>query len=422
MYVPSELRLIGRLAEDPVAAVSAAHDLGGEPALLVSGLTPLYPGDLEAYSRWAERLVRCARHPHIADVVTHGVGDGQPYVAVRTGKRRTLAEQLSGFGPLPYQAVRGIGIALADALATAHDAGLRHLAVKPSAIFVGDADGPVLVGFDADAPGLARPMAAGPLSAPEFHVPRGEIGGSGLVVGPPADVYALAGCLYLALGGVLPWGDRDDPPARGMPLPELPGVPPALTGVLGRAMAVHPVHRLTAAQLRDALSGPQPGSEPAPAPPAAGPADVLVNSALPAVGMPLPLQSVPGAGAAPDQDAARRSAESQEPGDAGAAGLRPLAGMWRITADTGEQELLTVDEHGAVIWTGSDESGPFTATGEALPLGGSVYRLLLNEPAGSAGFYVDVALEGGGLSFVMSEGPEDGAVDVAATGDVGGAT
>ncbi|MGH3648163.1 MAG: hypothetical protein ACRDTM_13445, partial [Micromonosporaceae bacterium] len=268
MYVPSELRLIGKLSEDPVAVVYAAHDLGGEPALLVSGVTPMYPADLEAYTRWAERLVGCARHPQIADVVSHGVVEGHPYVAVRTGKRRTLAELLSGYGPLPYESVRQAGIGLADALATAHDAGLCHLAIRPSAIFVGDEDGPVLVGFDAAAPGLVRPMASGPLSAPEYHVPRGEIGGAGLVVGPPADVYALAGCLYLALGGVLPWGERDDTAARGMPLPELTGVPPALLEILRRAVAVHPAHRFTAAQLRDALRSPQVGSGAAPAQPA----------------------------------------------------------------------------------------------------------------------------------------------------------
>ncbi|MGH3715485.1 MAG: protein kinase domain-containing protein, partial [Micromonosporaceae bacterium] len=292
MYVPSELRLIGKLSEDPVAVVHAAHDLGGEPALLVSAVAAMYPGDLEAYTRWAERLVACARHPHIADVVTHGVVQGHPYVAVRTGKRRTLAEQLSGHGPMPYQLVREIGIGLADGLATVHAAGLVHLAIRPSAIFVGDDGGPVLVGFDAAAPGLVRPMASGPLAAPEYHIPRGEIG-AGPVVGPPADVYALACCLYLALGGVLPWGGEDDPTVRAMPLPELVGVPPVLLEILRRAVAVHPAHRPSAAQLRDWLATPQAGSNAATPPPATSPADVVAAAGLPALGMPIPLQSTP---------------------------------------------------------------------------------------------------------------------------------
>src|SRR5690606_19916521 len=101
MYVPSELRVIGKLTEDPVAVTYAAHDLGGQPSLLVSGRSPMNPGDLESFTRWAETLVACARHPYIADVVTHGVAEGRPYVAVRTGHRRTLAERIAASGPLP---------------------------------------------------------------------------------------------------------------------------------------------------------------------------------------------------------------------------------------------------------------------------------------------------------------------------------
>lgn len=401
MYVPSELRLIGKLSEDPVAVSYAAHDLGGEPALLVSGVTPLDPADLEAYTRWAELLVSCAAHPQIADVVSHGVVDGHPYLAVRTGKRRTLAERLSGYGPLPYEAVRLAGVGLADGLATAHDAGLRHLAIRPSAIFVGDDDGPVLVGFDASAPGLVRPLASGPLSAPEYHIPRGEIGGAGLIVGPPADVYALACCLYLALGGVLPWGDRDDAAARAVPLPELTGVPPALLEILRRAVAVHPAHRPTAAQLRDALAAP-----PAPRNPVPGVADDpvadAVLSGLPGIGLSIPLQVLAaGDGAAPPDDAAERDE------------LRPLKGVWQIAVDDGGWELLTVDERGTVTWAGNDETGPFVATGHALPLGGGAYRLQLTEPAGTAGYQADLRLENGGVSFLMDETPDAGLTDAA---------
>jgi hypothetical protein len=63
-----------------------------------------------------------------------------------------------------------------------------------------------------------------------------------------------------------------------------------------------------------------------------------------------------------------------------------------------------------VIWTGSDDTGPFVATGEALALGDGGYRLLLNEPAGTVGFYVDLRLTTDGWSFLMDQGPADGLV------------
>ncbi|MGH3658879.1 MAG: hypothetical protein ACRDUA_19670, partial [Micromonosporaceae bacterium] len=97
-----------------------------------------------------------------------------------------------------------------------------------------------------------------------------------------------------------------------------------------------------------------------------------------------------------------------------ALGIQPLTGSWRIVTDTGDQEFLVVDEQGVVTWSGIDEAGPFVATGEAIPLGDGDYRLLLNEPAGSAGFFVDLKLDGGGISFLMDEAPADGMVDVPA--------
>ncbi|MGH3656598.1 MAG: hypothetical protein ACRDUA_08055, partial [Micromonosporaceae bacterium] len=285
MYVPSELQVIGKLAEDPVAASYAAHDLGGEPVLLVSGLAPMRPGDLEPYTRWAETLVGCARHAYIADVVTHGVAEGHAYVAVRTGHRRTLSERLTSSGPLPYEQVRQLGVCLADALATAHEAGLYHLAVRPDVIYFDDERGPVLSGFDAAAPVLVRPMASGPLSAPEYHVPRGQMDGQTPVVGAPADVYALAVTLYLALGGVLPWGDESptwvDPARRAAPLPGVSGVPPVLVEILRSAVAVLAPHRPTAAQLRDALREPRTGARsPNTDPPVGGEAALVGLSGL----------------------------------------------------------------------------------------------------------------------------------------------
>jgi len=170
VYARGELRIIGRLHRDSVAACDAAHDPEGQPVLLITGLVPATDAELAAYTRWAWRLANCSRHPYIADVVCHGVTDRRPYLGVRTGQRRTLAEWLARHRRLPYQQVRLLGSALAEALATAHGAGLCHLAVRPEVIYLDEEASPVLTGFDAGAPVLVRPMATGSLSAPEFHV------------------------------------------------------------------------------------------------------------------------------------------------------------------------------------------------------------------------------------------------------------
>jgi hypothetical protein len=403
VYAPGELRIIGRLHQDPVAAYDAAHDPDGEPVLLVTGLVATPDAELAAYTRWAQRLRACSRHPHIADVVCYGTANRRPYLGVRIGQRRNLAELLAARRRLPYQQVRLLGGALAEALVAAHAVGLCHLAVRPEVIYLEDRAGPVLAGFDAGAPVLVRPMAGGPLSAPEFRVPRGGIGVGGPVVGPPADVYALCAALYVALGGVLAVAGRDtgwlDPTRPAVDVPDLPGVPGGLLDVLRRGLAGYPAHRPDAARLREELLAPW---SPSRARRGSGSDDVLS-----ALGGPLTPLMPPGV-ASPDDP--HRVTTVPVPVDQPDPGVRPLVGAWRVQTDTGGQELLMVTEPGTVIWTGSDDAGPFVATGEVVALGDGEYRLLLNEPAGSAGFYVDLRLTPDGWSFLMDHGPADGLV------------
>ncbi|HEX2417484.1 MAG TPA: hypothetical protein VHJ83_05065 [Micromonosporaceae bacterium] len=410
MYARGELRIIGRLHRDSVAACDAAHDPEGQPVLLITGLVPATDAELAAYTRWAWRLANCSRHPYIADVVCHGVTDRRPYLGVRTGQRQTLAEWLARHRRLPYQQVRLLGSALAEALATAHGAGLCHLAVRPEVIYLDEEASPVLTGFDAGAPVLVRPMATGSLSAPEFRVPRGGIGTGGPLVGAPADVYALCATLYLALGGGPPMAGGDaawlDSGRPAVHLPGLPGVPGGLLDVLRHGMAGYPAHRPTAARLREALLAPWGITR---TKPVSDSNDVLAALGGPVTPL-LPPSATPPS--ATPLDDPRRTAEPAAPSAAelDESGVRPLVGAWRVETDTGSQELLLVTEPGTVIWTGSDDAGPFVATGEVISLGDGEYRLLLNEPAGAAGFYVDLRLGPDGWSFLMDQGPADGLV------------
>jgi serine/threonine protein kinase len=442
MNLLGELRILGLLTQDVAVQQLAAQDRSGLPVLLTVGKSPLHEGEPQAFLAWAGRLADCSSHPHLGEMVTYGVADGRAYLAVRTGTRRTLAELLAADQPPHPEQVRMLGAALAGALAAAHEANVLHLAIRPDVIFVDEDERPLLVGFDAAAPGLTRPMATGPLSAPEYRARRGVLDGHGPHVGGPADVYSLAALLYTLLGGQLPWAADDS--LREVPLQDLPGVRPELVDILRRALAVHPAHRPSAAQLAEELLDPGPRRRRTPEEPvdalSDGGAEALASVpgvALPTIASMLraptppdgPDQSDP-AGLAPHQPGPGQPPPVVDHRDTDDE-MRPMIGNWQITyegansldasrpgldtfADDGMSELLVVDERGKVTWTGADEAGPFVATGDALPLGDGTYRLLLNEPAGSAGFFVDLRLEGGGLSFVMDHGPDDGAVDVAA--------
>lgn len=94
------------------------------------------------------------------------------------------------------------------------------------------------------------------LGTPQFMAPE-QLRGRGTVVGPAADVFALAGVLCYAETGAYPFGD-------GLPEqmlyrvaheePDLTEVDPALRRVLRKCLAKEPAERPTAAELAAILS------------------------------------------------------------------------------------------------------------------------------------------------------------------------
>src|SRR3954454_19092246 len=88
-----------------------------------------------------ERLLREARaaarldHPgavRVYDVVEEGDDDsGQPWIVIEILTGRSLQEVIKSDGPLPPRRVAEIGVALVDAIAAAHRAGILHRDIKP---------------------------------------------------------------------------------------------------------------------------------------------------------------------------------------------------------------------------------------------------------------------------------------------------
>lgn len=210
----------------------------------------------EVFLEWAAKLTGLPAHPHLSPCTAVGLTEnGRPYLAVGTA-RRSLADLLAEQGPMPPGQVRALGVALSDAVAVYHRAGLIHGAIQPSHILVGTARHLQLTAYDVTAPVLAAPLPPTPYTAPEHldAAVAGEVAAS-----PSGDVYALATALYAALGGRLPWvrharEEAADPLLRAAPVPHIPGVDAELTDTIGAALSPDPRRRPTADAFREQLT------------------------------------------------------------------------------------------------------------------------------------------------------------------------
>ena len=189
-------------------------------------------------------------HPHILPIYDAGEHEGRPYLVTKymadsAPLRSQLTEQ-----PWPLNRVAKVVSQVADALEAAHQAGVVHRDIKPSNILI-TPDLKCLV-FDF---GIAKPFRREDATT-----------GSGLIVGTPefmspeqckgerldhrSDLYSLGVLTYQMLTGRVPYSAET---AVGIlmkhltePLPIPPrgvALPPAVNGVLRKAMARDPNDR-----------------------------------------------------------------------------------------------------------------------------------------------------------------------------------
>jgi DNA-binding CsgD family transcriptional regulator len=204
------------------------------------------------------RLSASIDHPHIVPVYAAGEEDGLYFIAMRFVEGVNLRATIAAAGRLePHRAARLVR-QVAAALDSAHGRALVHRDVKPANILLSQHGGnehAYLTDFgltkrEETATGLtASGEWVGTLDyvAPE-QLRGGEVDGR-------ADVYSLGCVLYQCLTGEVPfprdnelaklWAHLSDPPPAASEL--VPAVPPALSALVGRAMAKDPDDRFASA-------------------------------------------------------------------------------------------------------------------------------------------------------------------------------
>jgi serine/threonine-protein kinase len=260
-------RLVERLGAGGMSVVWRGFDevLGRQVAVKVlppsTSADPSFRRRLRAEAQAAARL----SHPNITNVYDYGeatTADGEPvpYVVMELIDGESLAAVLARVRRLPWQHAARITADVAAALAAAHSRGIVHRDVTPANVMLTQT-GAKVVDFGISA--LIGENDIDPdgslLGTPAYLAPERLEGGQ---VSPATDVYAVGLLIYRTLIGQLPWDVgtttallRAHQYIEPDPLPQVDGLPPAISALVGRCLEKRPADRPSSAELAHVLAG-----------------------------------------------------------------------------------------------------------------------------------------------------------------------
>lgn len=203
----------------------------------------------------AEATARLS-HPNIVQIYDIGECDGVPFLALELAEQGTLAQRLQRL-PFSPRSAAALVVELAEAIHHAHARQVLHRDLKPANVLF-SSDGSVRISdfglaklqTDEDAAGPDVTATGETLGTPRYMSPE-QASGSGIRVGPAADIYALGTLLYECLAGRAPFVASSVPDTLRMiayddPLPPRrwqPGIPRDLETICLQCLRKEPERR-----------------------------------------------------------------------------------------------------------------------------------------------------------------------------------
>jgi serine/threonine protein kinase len=229
---------LGVSAEGRLVALKVVRaDLAADPAF-------------RARFRRETAVARKVSGPFTAPVIDADLDGPMPWLATAYVAGPSLADVVTGHGPMAPGSVLELAAALAEGLEAIHAAGVVHRDLKPSNILLAQ-DGPRLIDFGiSSASGATALTGAGlMMGSPGFMSPEQA---EGLPVGTASDIFSLGAVLAFAATGEGPFGVASTAALiyRVIHRPaDLSRVPREVRGLIERCLVKDPALRPTARDL-----------------------------------------------------------------------------------------------------------------------------------------------------------------------------
>jgi serine/threonine-protein kinase len=205
--IAERYELVELVGTGGMSSVYKAHDSLLERNVALKVLHPHYGDDEEYVERFRReaRAVAQMSHPNIVTVIDRGEDDGQQFIVFEFVDGENLKQLVDRSGPLPARRVVELGLAIAGALAFAHEHGLVHRDVKPQNVLMTPEGEAKVTDF-----GIARSLdveqgvtqTGTVLGTSNYLSPEQA---SGKPVTPATDVYSLGIVLFELLTGDVPF-------------------------------------------------------------------------------------------------------------------------------------------------------------------------------------------------------------------------
>ena len=246
-----QFELRGVIASGGMGTVFRSYDLNLNREVAVKLMKPEIAEDplqVEAFKREA-RACAGLNHTNIIHIYGFDEADGQKYLVMELADNGTFDGRIESQGRVDELLVLDVGIKIASALDCSSRHGLLHLDIKPGNIlFSADAE-PKVVDFGLAKKADADTDAYAPIFGTPYYIAPERVRQEGDTF--LCDIYSLAGTLYHALTGHVPFEAPtvEDVVAAHVAIPLRPAnevlstISRATSDALSKAMAKNPGDR-----------------------------------------------------------------------------------------------------------------------------------------------------------------------------------